>query len=141
MSDGKLRTRTKHDVLNPTQLDTRPFSLYSSLRCSFSPEKVCMCGSVEELPYLFQIDFDSRKFMFFPPHFHTFGRKDHRHRPITSNKDIDAQIIERSSRHCSIIVVSQKQPILQCSKTKPSCLTLADAKCCRNLPNRHTFRK
>ena len=67
--------RTKHDVLNPTQLDSRLFSFYSSLRnrflnslqvkqvactspwvsadlhsvCVLSPEKVCMCGGVEGL--------------------------------------------------------------------------------------------
>jgi hypothetical protein len=71
--------RTKHDVLNPTQSDSRLFWLYSSLRnrshntlqveqvgrasrsmgcfqrrptkrrCILSPEKVCMCGGVEGL--------------------------------------------------------------------------------------------
>jgi hypothetical protein len=35
MSYGRLRTRTKHDVLNPTQSDSRLFSLYSFLHADY----------------------------------------------------------------------------------------------------------
>ena len=35
---GRLRTRTKHDVLSPTQSDSRLFSLYSSLHVDYQLE-------------------------------------------------------------------------------------------------------
>src|SRR6516225_3177673 len=51
-----------------------------------SPEKVCICVEVWKESYNFYKSIVIlEKFMFLLPHFHTFGKMERRHRPMSPN--------------------------------------------------------